>query len=526
MPEDTFRRITVFDTTLRDGDQSAGFAFSQKAKLTLTRMLAAAGVDIIETGFPLSSKSEFNMCRAAALELKDFNQTSGGKTTTSILSRGLPHEIAQTAKVFEGGLNGTIHVSLPVSKRHISAKLMKTESELLVMATSSASLAASFTPNVQLGAEDATRADRSFLLEFCIATIEAGATVVNLSDTAGAACPESIAELAGFLIENISAFSTGKAVLSAHCHNDLGLACANTLAALKAGCGQIEVSISGIGERAGNAALEEVFAAIEEHPNIYKARTGLIPEEIAGLIATASTFSGTVFSLMKPLSGWNIRAHASGIHQQSMAKDRRTYCLSVVEKINAVPERIVLSRHSGKAGVKLFAARYLDIKLADSTALKMSARIKESPLVATGITEFISILYDMNLLPKSFPPPFIIKTFSEKNSESPDGQTCAVEAELKTADNETLKIYAETSGIKEAVLQSLEALKEAPLNVKTSLFAGHGTSIRLYTEIEAASDHKYPIERTGTSFAHAFFESCLDVINAEKIRKNLCPFSA
>ena len=520
MPEDTFRRITVFDTTLRDGDQSAGFAFSQKAKLTLARMLAAAGVDIIETGFPLSSKSEFNMCRATALELKDFNQNPGGKTTTSVLSRALPHEIVQTAKVFEGGLSGTIHISLPVSRGHISAKLTKTESEVLTMAVESASLAAGFMPNVQLGAEDAPRADRSFLLEYCSAAIEAGATVVNLSDTAGAACPESIAELAGFLIKNIPAFSAGKAVLSAHCHNDLGLACANTLAALRAGCGQAEVSVSGIGERAGNAALEEVFANLEEHSHIYKARTGLVLKEISSLIATASALSGTAFSLMKPLSGWNIRAHASGIHQQSMARDPRTYCLSAVENINAVPERIVLSRHSGKAGIKLFAARYLDIKLMDDTALKISTHIKENSLVVTGITEFILILHDMNILPPSFPHPFTVETFSEKNSENADGQNCIIEAELKTADGRTLKVHAEAPGMKEAVLQALETLGENPLNIKNIFFAGRGATVRLYAEIEAINGHDYPIERAGLSSARTLFESCLDVINAEKIRKN------
>ncbi|MCL2025333.1 MAG: hypothetical protein FWG92_00825 [Leptospirales bacterium] len=520
MPEEIFRRITVFDTTLRDGDQSAGFAFSQEAKLTLVRMLATAGVDIIETGFPLSSKSEFNMCRAAALELKDFNQSFGGKTITSVLSRGLAHEIVQTAKVFEGGLSGTIHISLPVSKGHISAKLNKTESELLSMAVESASLAAGFTPNVQLGAEDATRTDYSFLLEYCIAVIEAGATVVNLTDTAGAASPEGMAELAGFLIKNVPAFSSGKAVLSAHCHNDLGLACANTLAALKAGCGQVEVSISGIGERAGNAALEEVFASLEEHPHIYKVRTGIISKEIGGLIAAASAFSGTAFSLMKPLSGWNIRAHASGIHQQSIARDPRTYCLSVIENINAVPERIVLSRHSGKAGVKLFAARRLDIELEENTALKISARIKESPLVATGITEFILILRDMDILPPSSPPPFTIEMFSEKISETTGSQSCTVEAELKTAGGKTLKVYAEASGMKEAILQALETLGEGSLNVKNIFFSGRGSSIRLYVEIAAPSGREYPIERAGSSSSRALFESCLDVINAEKIRKN------
>jgi len=446
--------------------------------------------------------------------------------TTSVLSRGLAREIVQTAKIFEGGLYGTIHISLPVSKGHISAKLMKTESELLAMAVESASLAAGFTPNVQLGAEDATRADSSFLVEYCAATIEAGATVVNLSDTAGAACPEGMAELVGFLIKNIPAFLTGKAVLSAHCHNDLGLACANTLAALKAGCGQAEVSILGIGERAGNAALEEVFASLEEHPHIYKVRTGLVSKEIGSLIAAASSFSGTAFSMMKPLSGWNIRAHASGIHQQSMARNPRTYCLSIVEDINAIPERIVLSRHSGKAGVKLFAERCLGIKLEDDTALKISAHIKESPLVVTGITEFILMLHNMGLLPASFPHPFMVEAFSERNSENADGQSYTVEAELKTTDSKMLKISAAASGMKEAVLQALETFGEDPLSIKNILFAGYDASIRLYAEITAASGRKYPIERTGASSARALFESCLDVINAERIHKNLCPFSA
>ncbi|MDR3238310.1 MAG: 2-isopropylmalate synthase [Spirochaetia bacterium] len=526
MLNNTLRRITIFDTTLRDGDQSAGFAFSAKAKLHLARLLVSAGVDVVEAGFPLSSQAEFDMCRAAALELKDFTvKLSGGedhKAIIAVLSRGLAREIVQTAKVFEGGIRGTIHISLPVSKRHISVKLKKTESEVLAMAVESVSLAAGLASGVELGAEDATRADRSFLLEYCAAAVEAGAAVVNISDTAGAACPDSLAELIGFIIKNVPAFASGKAALSAHCHNDLGLACANTLAAIKAGCNQAEVSILGIGERAGNAALEEVFASLVEHQDIYNVRTALQVKEIGALISSASLFSGTAFSLMKPLSGWNTRAHASGIHQQSLAKDPRTYCLSVIEELDMVPERIVLSRHSGKAGVRLFAGRYLGLELEDENAQSISARIKGTLSTVTGITEFICILSDMNLTASVSASPLMVSAFSETVSEQAGEYMFRIDAEVKPYGTISgpLTVSGEAQRLHDAVIKAVNALPGAALKIKNTLLDGCGGSLRLYAEVLSESGRIYPVERSGVSSARLLFECCLDALNAERQRKS------
>jgi 2-isopropylmalate synthase len=324
------RRVIILDTTLRDGDQA--FSFSAREKIALALALAEAGVDVIETGFPLSSRIDFEVCRTAARELRGWGPQNfaavEGWPLTAVMCRGLPRDIAESAKVFSGGVPGILHISLPVSRIHIEAKLGKTEREIIALAREAVSFAAGLAPLVELGAEDAFRADRDFLLEYCRAALEAGAHTVNIADTLGAASPGSIRDLVEFLCFHIPGFNPGAkengAVLSIHCHNDLALACANTLAALEAGCGQAEVSVGGIGERAGNAALEEVAANIGLRSQETGLCTKLRPEQFPKLLGLAAASAGGAFSLMKPLWGWNTRSHGSGIHQQGLSRNTAT----------------------------------------------------------------------------------------------------------------------------------------------------------------------------------------------------------
>ncbi|MDR3247850.1 MAG: 2-isopropylmalate synthase, partial [Treponema sp.] len=401
------RRLSILDTTLRDGDQAAGFAFSPDQKRTLARALIEAGVDTVETGFPLSSPADFDLCRELAREFPG---------RTAVMCRGRREDIAATARVFSGGVPGLLHISLPVSKIHIRAKLGITETELLKRTTELSAYAAELVSSVEFGAEDATRADRNFLFDYCGAAFAAGVNIVNIADTLGIAGPGEFGSLIVFLKRS----NTTKC-MSVHCHNDLGLALANTLAAIEAGCGQVEVSAGGIGERAGNAALEELCLNLEARREWYGVHAGLKLERLPDLIARVREISA-IDSPLKPVSGWNIRAHASGIHQQGLARESETYANPALDAISPGPERIILSRHSGQAGLRLFAQRYCGFELSDPIAQEILARVKAAPGPLTGLTEFLCMLVDCGALPAGRKPPLVCRSFSQKDDRHLAGE--------------------------------------------------------------------------------------------------------
>jgi 2-isopropylmalate synthase len=532
------RRITIFDTTLRDGDQAAGFSFGAKKKLALAAALAEAGVNVIETGFPLSSKIDFEVCRTAARELAasaSSTPASSEGPLTAVMCRGRREDIAESAKVFSGGIPGILHISLPVSKIHIEAKLRRRESEIIAMAREAVAFAAGLVSEVELGAEDAFRADRNFLLDYCEAALDAGARIINIADTLGGVSPTEARELAEFLCAGIKAFAPegaakGGAVLSIHCHNDLGLACANTLAALEAGCGQAEVSVSGIGERAGNAALEEVAANIGIRSKEYGMYTTLKPEKFPCLLRAASEAADSAFSLMKPLSGWNTRAHSSGIHQQGLSKNAETYSLPALKAWTNAPERIVLSRHSGQAGTALFAKRYCGLVLDEETIVQVTREIKKSEAV-TGITEFLCILSDGKKLPPAFPGPLVCVSFKEtlRSAEGSADKGKSPEVTIEAV----LKVYGgsgdgnessrEISGRGEdeatAVSEALGGLGCPAPEFSRIATNGFGGRLRLYAEISFDSERLYALERAGASAAELLFLCGLDAINAEAVNQ-------
>lgn len=517
------RRVTVLDTTLRDGDQA--FSFGGREKLALALALAEAGVDVIETGFPLSGRIDFEICETAARELRARNFAAAGVEAgplTAVMCRGLPRDIAETAKVFSGGVPGILHISLPVSGIHIEAKLGKTEGELIALAREAVSFAAGLVSEVELGAEDAFRADRGFLLEYCRAALDSGARRINISDTLGVSSPGEAGELAGFLCSRAPAFASGGALLSIHCHNDLGLACANTLAALEAGCGQAEVSVLGMGERAGNAALEEVAANIDLRSRETGLYTGLIPEQFPKLITMAAAMAGGALSLMKPLSGWNTRSHGSGIHQQGLSRNTGTYSVPGLERWTAVPERIVLSRHSGRTGTALFAERYCGLTLDGGTRARVTELIKNSE-TPTGITEFLCILSDLGKLPAGFPGPFVLLSFTGTFSGPGTG------AEGGSRVNAVLAVYGTVEGTRgisgagpteaAAVSRALRNLCGLTPDFSNVALNGCGGRIRLYTEIAMPSGKCYALERIGSSTAELLFLCGLDAVNAEALRR-------
>jgi 2-isopropylmalate synthase len=512
------RRIRIFDTTLRDGDQAAGFTFRPDEKIALARALEEAGADIIETGFPLASTLDREVCRLLARELA---------VPTAVMCRGRREDIAKTAEIFSGGRPGILHISLPVSKTHMEAKFGQGEKQILELAAETVSYAAGLVPVVELGAEDASRAGLGFLVDYCGTALEAGAKILNIADTLGILSPGEMGKLIAHLIQKVSSFSAG-AVLSVHCHNDLGLAAANTLAAVEAGCSQVEVSVSGIGERAGNAALEEVFANLEARRETLGVAAGIRGEKVGALIALAAACTGVPGSPMKPLSGWNARAHSSGIHQQGLSRRRETYSLPLLEKMRLCPERIVLSRHSGQAGIQLFARRYCGIRLTKDQEARAAAMIKGAPWSVTGLSEFIAILVELEVLPSGYPGPLVIRSFSESLkdggwSQDPQaaGQNCRVQVSLgfygKEETEERCHLEGEGPSESAAVLLALAALPGPALFLEKTAVNGFGGRVRFYAEIKAGG-RCYAVERTGAVPGRLFVECCLDAINAESLR--------
>jgi 2-isopropylmalate synthase len=358
-------RVFVFDTTLRDGEQSPGATMNQREKVRLARQLETLGVDIIEAGFPAASQGDFEAVAAIAAAVSEV-QVAG-------LCRAMPADIDRAWDAIKGARNPRIHTFLASSPLHMEFKLRKKPEEVLVMAEAAVKRAAGYTPNVEFSAEDASRSDREFLARLCELVINAGATTVNIPDTVGYAQPAEFAELIAYLLATVP--NAKKAVFSVHCHNDLGLGVANTLAALKAGARQCEVTVSGIGERAGNAALEEVVMALHTREPYYELTCGVKTEQLYPTCRLLSRIIGQPIPPYKAITGTNAFAHESGIHQAGMLKDRRTYEIMTPQSIGRSGTELVLGKHSGRAAVGNKVAE-LGYKLNDEQVGKVAETVK------------------------------------------------------------------------------------------------------------------------------------------------------
>ena len=310
-------RILIFDTTLRDGEQCPGAAMTQRQKLEVARQLARLGVDIIEAGFPIASQGDFESVREIA-------RTIRGPVICG-LARCVSADIdAAGAAIKPAGKQGRIHVFLGTSKIHREFKLGKAREEILRLAADGVRRARKFTANVEFSPEDASRTEIDFLIEVVEAALEAGATTINLPDTTGYATPEEY----GRMFREVIARARGaeNAVFSTHCHNDLGLAVANSLAGVVAGARQVECTLNGIGERAGNAALEEIVMALRtRHDSLGELTTGIHTKEIVRTSRLVSAACSFPIPRNKAIVGLNAFAHSSGIHQDGILKKRETY---------------------------------------------------------------------------------------------------------------------------------------------------------------------------------------------------------
>ncbi len=335
-------RIIVFDTTLRDGEQSPGATMNQQEKIRMARQLENLGVDVIEAGFPISSKGDFESVRAIAGAVKHI-QVAG-------LCRATLHDIDTAWEAVKDAAHPRIHTFLATSPVHMHYKLGKKPEQVLEMAEAAVRHAAKYTSNVEFSAEDASRSEWEFLATVVERVIAAGATTVNIPDTVGYAQPEEYAALIRYLIEKVP--GSHKAVFSVHCHNDLGLGVANTLAALRAGARQVECTVSGIGERAGNASLEEVVMNLHTRRDYYNLDCNVKTEQLYPTCNLLSMIIGQPIPPYKAISGANAFAHESGVHQDGMLKDRRTYEIMTPESIGRTKSELVLGKHSGRHALR------------------------------------------------------------------------------------------------------------------------------------------------------------------------------
>jgi 2-isopropylmalate synthase len=336
-------RIVVFDTTLRDGEQAPGFSMDVPAKLTMARALDALGVDIIEAGFPIASPADAEAVRQIAQAIR--------RPVIAALARTRRQDIEEAAEALAPASRSRIHTFLATSDLHLTRKLRITREECLESAVDAVRLARTFTDDVEFSAEDATRSDRDFLCRVIEAVIAAGCTTVNLPDTVGYATPDEIREFFADIIARVP--NAGKAMFSAHCHNDLGLAVANSLAAIQGGVRQVECAMNGIGERAGNASLEELVMALRVRQDRLPYDTGVYSPALFETSQLLAQITSEPVQANKAIVGRNAFAHEAGIHQDGVLKDARTYEIMRPEDVGqSISSRLVLGRHSGRHAVQ------------------------------------------------------------------------------------------------------------------------------------------------------------------------------
>lgn len=335
-------RILVFDTTLRDGEQSPGCSMNLDEKLRLARQLEILGVDVLEAGFPVASEDDFAAVRAIA-------QAVRGPVIAG-LCRALPGDIARGWEALRFAARPRIHTFVATSDIHLEHKLHKTRTEAIEMAREAVTFARSLCDDVEFSCEDATRSDPAFLAEIVAAVLEAGATTINIPDTVGYTLPHAYFDLLTGLRAAVPAL--GQAVLSVHCHDDLGLAVANSLAAIRAGARQVECTVNGIGERAGNASLEEIVMALRVRRDELPFETGVRAEEIYRSSQLLSNITGVHVQPNKAIVGKNAFAHESGIHQHGVLQNRLTYEIMTPESVGVKTNAIVLGKHSGRAALR------------------------------------------------------------------------------------------------------------------------------------------------------------------------------
>lgn len=485
MEKDNQNKVLIFDTTLRDGEQAPGASMNEKEKMEIALMLERLGVDIIEAGFPVSSKGDFNAVKNVAKKIKG--------SIICGLARCIKKDIDAAYESVKIAKRGRIHVFLATSKIHMQYKLRMGKEDILKLAVDSVKYARERIDDIEFSPEDAARSEKDFLYKVIENAIDAGAGTINVPDTVGYAMPSEYGQLIDDIRNNVP--NINKVIISTHCHDDLGMAVANSLAGVRNGARQVECTINGIGERAGNASMEEIVMALKTRPDIYDGCfTGIKTQEIVRASRLVSKFTGFPVPPNKAIVGSNAFRHESGIHQDGFLKERSTYEIMRPEDVGFVGTGLVLGKHSGRHA---FRARLksLGIELKEDELDKAFERFKsvadkkkqvfDEDLVAivedeaklvSPIWELVNLITTsgMNISPKAS---VVLKSKGRKfeNSSSGDGP---VDACYKAIDAMT-KIKGELLDYSiQSVTHGKDALGEVTVKVKfkDKKVIGHGAS--------------------------------------------------
>ena len=361
-PED---KVLIFDTTLRDGEQAPGASMNEKEKLEIACALERLGVNIIEAGFPVISKGDFNSVRNVSKHIKE--------SIICGLARSIKEDIDAAYEAVKVAKQGRIHVFLATSKIHLQYKFKKTPDEILQMAVDAVKYARKKMADIEFSPEDASRTEKDFLYRIVEAVIAAGATTVNIPDTVGYGVPVEYGQLIADIRNNVP--NIQKAVISVHCHDDLGLGVANSLAAIKNGARQVECTVNGIGERAGNASMEEIVMALQTRADFYRCATTIKTPEICRVSRLVSKLTGFAVAPNKAIVGANAFRHEAGIHQDGILKERSTYEIMRPEDVGFMETGLVLGKHSGRHAFKV-RLKTLGVELTEEELGRAFVRFK------------------------------------------------------------------------------------------------------------------------------------------------------
>lgn len=384
------KRIKIFDTTLRDGEQSPGVSLNKEEKLKIAMQLKKLGVDIIEAGFPASNEEDFE-------SVKEISKNVEGPVICA-LSRARKEDIDKAWESLKFSKNPRIHIFLATSKIHLEKKLKKTEEEILDLIRENISYAKTFFKDIEFSPEDSSRTSIEFLLKVIETAVISGANIINITDTVGYSQPEEFYERVKIVFDRYRNLFTEKNVeISVHCHNDLGLAVANSLAGIKAGAMQVECTVNGIGERAGNCSLEEVIMNLKTRGDIFDAETGINHKELFYTSKLVSSLTGLVIQKNKAIVGENAFSHEAGIHQHGVLNDKSTYEIICPEDIGWKGENILIGKHSGKHALEkilLDLGFNFDSNQIESIFVKIKALSNEKKFI--GKDEILLIVNNLN----------------------------------------------------------------------------------------------------------------------------------
>lgn len=438
--------LIIFDTTLRDGEQSPGASMTLEEKMQIAQLLEKMRVDIIEAGFPAASPGDFEAVRAIAGKIKD--------SIVCGLARAHPGDIERAGAALKSAEQSRIHTFIATSPIHMKEKLRMSPDQIVERAVAAVRQARNYTDNVEFSPEDAGRSEPDFLCRVLEAVIDAGATTVNIPDTVGYAMPEIFGKLIGELIERVP--NSDKAVFSVHCHNDLGLAVSNSLSAVLAGARQVECTINGLGERAGNASLEEVVMAVKTRPDVFDCDTRIETTQLVPASRLVSSVTGFPVQPNKAIVGINAFAHEAGIHQDGVLKNRETYEIMCAEDVGWAANRMVLGKHSGR---NAFADHLKSLGVVFSNDVQLNDAFMQFKIMADKKHD----IYDDDLLSivssaaiESIEEKFKLKSLAAQ--VLPD-QLSVATVEIKV-DGETKCQEARGNGVVDAAFQAIKTMVE------------------------------------------------------------------